>query len=330
MTANGRRVLKELGIDRHVTDKGGYEIQWEVVKNKRGRVLTILPVPTVKDIGATVAIHRSDLHTGLIGLLEGMDVRLGTTAKDILQGNDSCTVTFSDGRKETYDLVIGADGIHSSTRDRVFGTNFATHYGWRTWLYWFPSAQMHTHAEMYLGEGKLCATVGWYDTSMVWLLAHIAPDKPRPADHREQLSQLFSNFHPVVREVMRTAPQKDVYCDDLVHVDMPLWHKGRVVLVGDAQHGVSPVIGMGSSMALEDAHVLADELSKHPDDIDAALSSFAVRREQRMQKFRFIVDRMERWMMADGIVGYLRDLVLPFMPTSYFSGAAQKFIRAES
>ena len=108
---------------------------------------------------------------------------------------------------------------------------------------------------------------------------------------------------------------------------MPTWHKGRVVLLGDAQHAVSPIVGMGSSMALEDAYVLADELGKNKNDIAFTLEQYSKRRNTRMRKFLKQVNRMDKWMKARGFLLYLRDWMTPFTPQSYFTGRIRKLMK---
>ncbi|HEV3245150.1 MAG TPA: FAD-dependent oxidoreductase [Candidatus Paceibacterota bacterium] len=331
LMGNGRRILRELNIDEFSEPSKGYKLEWEVVKDKRGGLLKKLPVPSVEDIGTTVVVRRSDMHQSLIQSIKGISLRLGTTVVDIVQHTGGCTIRFNDGTSDEFDLVVGADGIHSFVRERIFGAGYLHYYGWRTWFYWLPaSLGLSRNAEAFIGDGKLCAIIPFYDSAVAWLMAHMAPDQPVAPSCKEQLLQLFSDFDPHVRDAIAAAPSNsEIFSDNHAYVDLQDWYRGRVVLIGDAQHAVSPVIGMGASMALEDAHVLAGELACHSGDIEVALSAFSARRNTRLRGFHKVARRMESWMMSGGLIGQIRDRILPFVPASYFSGAMQDFIRAE-
>ncbi len=325
----GRKVLKELGVDERVV-KNGCEFDSDLVLDKSGRLIKAVPHEDFKPLGSTIVIKRADLHAGLFGILKDIDIRFNTTCKDIQQKGNGVTVEFSADKVETFDLVIGADGLHSSVREQVFGQNFLQYYGWRIWMWWLPEEYKHPNGAIgYYGSGKICAVLPFFETSVAYLVALTSPQVKNFIDERPKLKELFSDFCKDAKDIVTTAPSREnMYYDDIASVRMPLWHKGRVVLIGDAQHAVSPVTGMGASMAMEDATVLVEELRKNK-SVDVALSCFAVRREKRIQRFREIVDQMDGWTMADGIFGYLRNKMLSYVPAWYFVNTLRKFVEAE-
>ena len=327
--STGRKVLKELGIDEQVV-KDGCQLDSDLVLDKSGRLIKAIPHEDFKSLGSTIVIKRADLHSGLFGLLRDINVRFNTTCKKIQQTGDSVIVEFSDGAAETFDLVIGADGIHSSVREQVFGQNFLQYCGWRIWTWWLPKEYKQSSGAIgYYGSGKICAVLPFFETSVAYLVALTSPQMKSSVDERPKLKELFSDFCKDAKDITATAPsQEHMYYDDIASVKMPLWHKGRVVLIGDAQHAVSPVTGMGASMAMEDASVLIEELHQNK-SVDSALSCFAIRREKRIQRFRKIVDQMDGWAMADGIFGYLRNRMLSYVPTWYFVNTLRKFVETE-
>ena len=101
--------------------------------------------------------------------------------------------------------------------------------------------------------------------------------------------------------------------------------------MGDAQHAVSPISGMGSSMAMEDAYVLADELRKiaYTQDINLALKRYGQRRQERVIDYHKLTDRLDKWMMAGGFLGWLRDFVLPIVPNIFFTGPIKRILQKE-
>lgn len=325
LMGNGQRVLRELGIESLGAGQKGYQFPEQYVRDMRGNLLTVLPVPHMENI-RTVAVHRSDMHDELVRLLSDTRVRFGTTIANLEQIPNGVRVRFSDGAEEMYDLVIGADGIHSKIRTEIFGANFVEEYNWRTWLYWVPKSTWHDKNGLaFVENGKVCAVTPYYDRSMAWIVAKIPFGAPMRANHREQLTELFTGFSDEAQRIIGAA-SNDAYCTDLVRVEMPHWYTGRIMLAGDAQHGVSPFIGMGASMALEDAHVFAEELERCAGDIDSALARYAIRRERRLKKFRHALERIEGWMMLDGFLGALRNRAVPFIPPSYFVGPVQRLI----
>ena len=104
--------------------------------------------------------------------------------------------------------------------------------------------------------------------------------------------------------------------------------RSRIVLIGDAQHALSPAMGMGASLALEDACVLADELSK-TGDIDGALANFSQRRNLRLEPYKKAAHRIESVMMASGFMNQLRNIFLPFIPGSYFLKPLERLVSEE-
>lgn len=324
--STGRAVLHELGLDEQVAEHGTtYEA--DTVYDKYGRLIKTVRFADFPIFASTIGVKRADLHRCLYENLQGVDLRLNTTFTNLEQAEEGVIVTFSDGSCQTFDLVIGADGIGSAVRETVFGTEFRKPYGWRVWMWWLPTEYgVSNTITSHYGGGRLCATMPFYDTPVAIALATVPPSSEKALYKPAQLPTLFADFDESTKQLIETAVDADrVYCDDVSYVTMSQWYQGRVVLVGDAQHAASPVTGMGASMALEDVSVLVQELRAAP-TIDQALTRFAVRREPRIKKFRTMVERMDRWAMADGLFGYLRNRAVSIIPTTYFVRMLRSFL----
>lgn len=328
---NGRRVLRELDLDKHIIDKKGYEVTWNAFEDMHAKLLKVWSFHPLRKLGITSVISRSDLHAGLIGALEGASIRFGTTVTAIGQKKDQVEVTFSDDKQENFDLVVGADGIKSSIRHLVFGPGLEKYYNWGVWVYWLPESFQHSSQIITeIDQGKLCSVFPLYERSVVWFVAPVPVGTGRNTETRlEILREQFKGFAGRVPQILALAPKaEEVFYDDLAHVDMPLWHKGSVVLIGDAQHAASPISGMGASMALEDAFVLAEEL-KTNNDVHSALHNFTERRKHRIKEYHRITERGDRWILAKGVLGRLRDFLLPFIPFSYFVKPARNLLEED-
>jgi 2-polyprenyl-6-methoxyphenol hydroxylase-like FAD-dependent oxidoreductase len=264
-----------------------------------------------------------------------IDIRLGTTIETVVQGAHGVRVTFSNGRHETFDLVVAADGIHSQIRDKVFGSGYLKSYGWTVWAFWAPIGFSAPPGVVEIaGAGRLYFVYPLADRAVVMLAAAEAFERSEPVEHRlDSLRERFRSFHPSVIEMIDAVTDPtDVLIDDLGFVTMSEWYRGRVVLLGDAQHAISPLTGMGASMALEDAFVLAAELKQavHRDAIPDALARYALRRGRRLKEFRRASGFVERWLMVRSpILSACRNTLVRLLPTAYFTRPLEKILKDE-
>lgn len=330
---NGRKVLKELEIERETLGKYGYEVSWNILEDEHGKLLKAFPINIFSKLGPTTIIERSVLQKGLITTIEGSDIRFGTKVTNIKQlENKQVEVDFTDDKKELFDLVVGADGIHSEVREKVFGSGFLKYYGWGVWVYWLPEDfKPINHVFAATDKGRFYSIFPLYEKTATWFMATVPLSTGKQIETRcTKLLDNFSDFKGPIQDVLKRMPAPEkIFYDDLAYVDMPVWHKGRVVLMGDAQHARSPITGMGASMALEDAYVLADELRKNKKNIDGAIENYSKRRTKRIKQYHKITDRYDRWSMARGFKGILRDIFLPLIPASYFLNMIKRFLEEE-
>ncbi|HZY61615.1 MAG TPA: FAD-dependent monooxygenase, partial [Edaphobacter sp.] len=140
------------------------------------------------------------------------------------------------------------------------------------------------------------------------------------ATRRERLEAMFAGFPEWARAALNSSTDPTIWHDDFLDVRMSRWTKGRVALVGDAAHALLPSAGVGASMAIESAYVLADELSRAPSGrIPDALRRYEQRRRARADR----VQRQSRqlmWMIRprNPIVTGVRDAVMRMVPESAF------------
>lgn len=259
-----------------------------------GHSVAKIPTPKlVQDYPSNVGIGRRALHKVLgdrtIGA--GANVRLGLTADNIDDDGSGVSVTFSDGSTGRYDIVIGADGLYSQTREMLFPDAPAPEFtGQSVWRYNFPRTPDVTGLHAYEGKTGI-GLVPLSETLMYMYVTTPEPDNPwypKEALASAMRAKLADVPSPKISELAGqiTEDAEVVYKPlEWVMLEGP-WHKGRVVLLGDAVHATTPHLGQGAGMAIEDSLVLAEELAK-ASDYEEAFTAFRARRYERC---KYIVD----------------------------------------
>jgi FAD-dependent urate hydroxylase len=284
--ANGMRMLRSLGLDQHVVNAGTVVRRWQFY-DAQGHLLSDTDLTAVwGEVGQCIGIVRPLLHSALAKGIVDVPCRLGTAVTSVTQGNGNVTVAFSDGTSGVYDLVVGADGIRSTVRALTLSAAPPSYLGamnWRSILSVRP-AGLESALQMHVGDNRIfgLVTVGGGHTYSFAI--SIEPRFHDPVEGRlERLRARFADFGPRVQEYLAAIERDDqIICSAMEWVPLQKVYKGRVVLVGDAAHASSPMIGQGGCMAMEDACVLAEEL-KVGATIEGALASFAERRKPRAE-----------------------------------------------
>jgi 2-polyprenyl-6-methoxyphenol hydroxylase-like FAD-dependent oxidoreductase len=147
-------------------------------------------------------------------------------------------------------------------------------------------------------------------------------------DVQTLLKSTFASYSPEFKDCIDKMHQSsEQYDTDLVKLESNDWYKGRVVLIGDAQHAMSQLIGQGAAMALEDANVLADELAKG-ETIDASLAAFARRRQKRVLGMQRLSNRLMNILLVDGnIKTALRDGLLKVIPKNLILNLVERELK---
>jgi 2-polyprenyl-6-methoxyphenol hydroxylase-like FAD-dependent oxidoreductase len=275
LPGNAVRALGELGLGAAVSAQAN-PIRAQRFLDRRGRVLAEIDVERYwAGVGGCVALERAALHDILLDATKDANVRLGSVTA--LECGETPSVTFSDGSTERYDLVVGADGVHSTVRSFALGGPPARYVGQASWRF---VAQGFTESDDWsvrLGRGRAFLTVS-LGRGAVYCYADLNTDDPAGAAAGDWRSA-FADFAEPVPGLLEQA--EEAYFAQIEEVVPPAWTAPGVALVGDAAHASSPNMAQGAAMAVEDALVLADLLTTGR-SVAEALSVYELRRHERV------------------------------------------------
>ncbi len=235
------------------------------------------------DAGPCIGIERAKLQEALLGGAAAVPLRLGTSIISISQSDDCVIVKFTDGSVDEYDFVVGADGIASTVRELALGATplqSAGHVGWRSLVPIRPQGVQHL--QFFLGEGcffGLCPVAeGTYGFGHV----NDPTIRDQVGGRLRRLRTRFAEFGGAVPEYLAALDSDEqIHCSTIQWIDQQQWHIGRVVLIGDAAHASSPILGQGGCLAMEDAVILA-EILQGQTSISDALATYDKRRKPRV------------------------------------------------
>jgi len=318
MQGNALRELRRLGVVDHVCEQGfSFNSVGLRAPDNAGTLLVELPDARTggPDLPATVGISRPALAGILIerATQAGAAIRLGVSHTDLHQDSTGVEVTFSDGAARRYDLVVAADGIRSPTR-RMLGISLEprpTRMG--IWRAFGPRPATVTRTDLIYGGPSYIA--GFCPTGTDTLYAYIVEAaQDRSALTAEQqlatMLDLAAAYHGPWDEIRAglTDPALVNYTWFETHVLPAPWHRGRVVLIGDAAHSCPPTLAQGGAQALEDAAVLAELLIDRPVIDDALWAAFTGRRFERATAVVEASNQLGQWLL-DGVEGDLPGLM---------------------
>jgi len=216
----------------------------------------------------------------------GANVRLGCSFSSIKQDAEGVDVTFTDGQRERYDLVIGADGLYSKVRETLFPDAPKPQYsGQCVWRAVLPRPPEVQRAMMWLGP-KVKTGVNPVSQDEMYLF--VTEDRPHneriaPQHFAQMLADLLAPFPAPLMQSIRAQinAQSQIVFRPLEGLLMPQpWFSGHVVLIGDTVHATTPHMASGACIGIEDAIVLAEELGR-ADTTVQALERFQARRWER-------------------------------------------------
>jgi 2-polyprenyl-6-methoxyphenol hydroxylase-like FAD-dependent oxidoreductase len=303
--------------------------------DRRGRAMLTLDF---RDLFAGVdvlQIMRDDLQQILHDEVQGLaEIRLATSATTIEQQGDRAVVTFNDGRSEEFDVVVGADGLHSNTR----GLSFPDQEVSKRYLGLFSSAyrlpnviDMRERFENHMERSRYMCVYSTRDDDLacafIWQSDKAAA--PPPEERLSELQAQFRGSPTLVRKVLEAFPQEQtVYMDPLIQIEMKRWCEGNVVLLGDAAHCLTLLSGQGASSAFWGACSLAKGLvSQSKAD---AFSNYENALRPVIAEIQPATRLAAKWYVPRTQTRYvIRDAAMRYLPNSFYQRYfKQKYAKA--
>ncbi|MFJ6834403.1 FAD-dependent oxidoreductase [Streptomyces sp. NPDC091209] len=308
LQGNALRVLRELGVWEEVS-ASGFGFGSVGITAPDGTVLHIArDIRTGgDDLPATVGMQRPRLQRILIDAVRasGASVRLGTRVEQLEQDVTGVSVRFTDGTEGRYDLVIAADGLGSTTRAAIGITAKPEPTGMAIWRVAVPRPAGVTRTDLAYGGPAYIA--GYCPTSDTTIYAYVVeahrdrasipPDSY--ADEMRGLAAAYGGCWPEITEHITDPAKVNYTWFDRMLVEGS-WHRGRVVLVGDAAHCCPPTLAQGAALSLEDAWVLSRLLTSTEVWDDALFQAYYDRRITRVRPVVEASVQIGQWQL-DGV-----------------------------
>ncbi|PLS81493.1 hypothetical protein CYG49_01935 [Candidatus Saccharibacteria bacterium] len=308
----GLDVLKRLGLYEKILSLGAIS-EFVEFRDALGHV-----TKRANMIGAGITsttLPREDLLRELRTLLSTTTFRMGVTIESMQENTNGVTVRLSDQFEDTFDLVIGADGINSQVRQFLFPAYQPEYVGAAIWNFFLPknsSLPDPLVTTIVSNSRHLLSIFPIRDSAAVSFCI--------PMDQRRNLKEVdvasYAEEIPFMGlDILPLVDSADIFSGHLRQVKLPKWHRGRVVLMGDAAHAMLPTSAMGVSSALMDAEVLADQIAvcEHPNLARAAKAyeGQRIKGATRVQKDSFLLWRI---IMDDRLPVRLKDMIIRHLP----------------
>lgn len=321
--SNASMALSTLGIDLRL-EHFGAPINTFEIRTVSDRLLRKLPLPEIsaENGAASVCISRRALQQALLAQLRGVEVQVNAKAMTIHETDEGVSVTFADGRQTHGDLLIGADGIYSTVRNLIHGSQPTRTADYICWL----AITRYQHPQItpgyvghYWGAGKRIGLIDVGGGDVYWWgTANMKAEQARNwRGTNRDVAGFYQGWPDIVADIISKTPSTEIIA--VPAQDRPFsnqWGKGCVTLLGDAAHPMMNSLGQGAGMAIEDAAVLAHALQQLSDP-RAALRLYEITRIPRAKMLVNASRALSEIEQTESFIPRLkRDLALRFLPST--------------
>lgn len=294
MMPNSMKVLRGIGVEERLRQVAFAPYSHLNRDAYSGELLRELPMPESLFGAPYLCMHRADLHDALASVLPADIIHTSKKLVGLDQAGGTVTLRFEDGSVATADAVVGADGVHSIVRDIIVGPDAPLHKGRIAYRAVFDSALL---GGFDIGPSR---TKWWgrdrhiviYYTTRTKSELYFVTSVPESSEWMtreswsakgdvKELRAAYADFHQDVRNVLNACPDCHKWAI-LEREPLPRWSDGRVVLLGDSAHPMTPYMAQGAATSIEDAAILARCLAAvDGDDIEGAFRRYEAHRKPR-------------------------------------------------
>jgi len=330
---NAMAVLAALGLDDAVAAAGA-ALSRAVLLDPSGRQLgpeTRLERIFENPMARVVALHRARLHDVLLAAAGRSVVRTGVRVTSYEQAADSVLVIADDGTRLETELLVGADGLHSTVRAQLVHDGPPRYAGYTSWRGVTPAGSVPPPDRVTetWGRGERFGVVDIGFDEIYWFAVADAAPGGTDGDVRAELRARFGGWHAPVAAVLDATPADRILRTDIFDRDpITRWHAGRVVLLGDAAHPMTPNLGQGAAQAIEDAGTLAASLAAAA-TVEDGIRAYETARVGRTSAFVRASRRfgdVAQW--RHPLAVFARDLTMRLTPESALVAQARRMLSA--
>lgn len=308
---NVMKVMRRIGIEDALNAQGSHPDYWYSRDGLTSEVIAQIPLGdyALSHYGASyLTVHRGDFHALMTQAVEQDTIAFGKKLTQVDDLGEVVKLTFADGTIEEADIVIGADGVHSKLRDALLGDELPTYSGFVGHRAVFPISAVKgfthdmctkwwtddRHMMVYFVTGKRDEI--YYVTGVpeaTWDLS-----KSWVPSSKDEMLAAFDGWHHGVQSLIQATNEVTKW--PLLERDpLPLWSRGRLVLLGDACHPMKPHMAQGAAMAIEDAAMLVRCLEQvGADDHATAFALYEANRSERASKVQ-LVSHNNTWLRGN-------------------------------
>lgn len=290
--SNAVRALEQLGL-LEALQAIGRPATYRRIYTWQGELLSNIQVDQLANgLGAAILmVHRAQLQSILLQAFGEANVQLNARCTGFTQDSQGVCAHFSNGHEVEGDLLVAADGIHSTLRSQLFGSKPLRYAGYATWRGIAPVEDSHIpvgiSSETW-GNGRRIGLIPLSDGRMYWFAGQTLPagacQDETGEQKKQRLREMFRGWHAPIEAVIEATEAATIIRADIYEMEpLQRWSQGRVTLLGDAAHAMTPNMGQGACQAIEDAVILGSCLQKAL-DIPRALRVFETTRIKRVER----------------------------------------------
>lgn len=290
--SNGVKCLNYLGLQEETAELGGIVEAMSYIDAHTGETMCRFSMqPLIDEVGQRpYPIARAELQSMLMQAYGFDHINFGMKMVSVENDTTGTTAkaTFADGTTVTADVIIGADGASSITREYVLGApvtrRYAGYVNFNGLVDTDDTIGPATEWTTYVGEGKRVSVMPVAGGRFYFFFDVVEPEglPYERGTAREVLRSHFAGWAPGVQTLIDKLDPQTTNRVEILDLDpFHTWVKGRVAVLGDAAHNTTPDIGQGGCSAMEDAIELQWAFKDHPDDVHAALAAYQSARTER-------------------------------------------------